>query len=171
MRGTKTQMGCFAVFISAFYLAGFGLLGHSIRSAWRSNRAVNWPTTPGTITQLLVVDNSDSEGSSFEVKVQYTYTVDRVAYEGNRLAFGYGSSSGREAHDEIHDKLKAAKSVEVRYDPADPAESCLSFGVHRSIQLTLMFSITWLAFVFGFTILIWLFSRNDGVLLENLSVK
>jgi hypothetical protein len=164
-------MGCFTAFISIFYLVGFGLLGFGMWSARRSTQAATWPTAPGTITRLEVHENSDSDGSTYEVKVQYTYTVDGVAYEGSRLAFGYAASSGKDAHDEIHRKLKEAKTVAVRYDPSDPSVSCLSFGLHRSIQLTLAFAVTWLAFVFGFTLLWWLFSRPDAVLLENLSVQ
>jgi hypothetical protein len=169
--GVKVGIGCFAVFISVFYVVGFGLLGYSLWSALRSTQAGAWPTTPATIKSLEVRENSDSDGSTYEVKVQYTYTVDGVAHEGTRLAFGYGGSSGREAHDEIHRRLKDAKSVAVRYDPADPSVSCLSFGLHRSIQITLAFAVTWLLFVFGFTLLFWLFSRRDTVLLDNLSVQ
>lgn len=61
--------------------------------------------------------------------------------------------------------------MSVRYDPSSPSVSCLSFGLHRSIQITLAFAVTWLLFVFGFTLLFWLFSRRDGVLLNNLSVQ
>jgi hypothetical protein len=164
-------MGCFTAFISIFYLVGFGLLGYGIWSARRSTVAAAWPSTPGTVTQLSVEDKSDNDGNSYEVKVEYTYTVDGVAHTGSRLAFGYSASGGREAHDEIYRKLKEAKTVAVRYDPDDPSVSCLSFGVHRSIQLALAFAITWLAFVLGLTVLVWLFSRGDAVLLDNLSVQ
>jgi hypothetical protein len=167
----KLPLGCFAAFISIFYLVGFWLLGYGLWSARRSTQAAVWPTTPGTITQLEVREDSDGDGVSYEVKVRYTYTVAGVAYEGSRLAFGYGGSSGREVHDEIHRKLKEAKTVAVRYDPADPSVSCLSFGLHRSIRIALAFAVTWLLFVIGFTLLFWMFSRRDTILLENLSVQ
>ncbi|MSR32074.1 MAG: DUF3592 domain-containing protein [Gemmataceae bacterium] len=167
----KMEFGCFALFISVFYVVGFGLLGYGLWSARRSTQAASWPTTAATVTQLEVRESSDSDGSSFEVKVQYAYAVDGVAHKGSRLAFGYASSSGREAHEEIHRKLKEAKAVSVRYDPADPSVSCLSFGLHRSIQFTLAFAATWLLFVIGFTLLFWLFSRRDAVLLENLLLQ
>jgi hypothetical protein len=167
----KVGTGCFAVFISVFYVVGFGLLGYGLWSARRSTQAAAWPTAPATITSLEVRENADSDGSTYEVQVQYTYTVDGVAYDGSRLAFGYARSSGREAHDEIFRRLKEARAVSARYDPADPSVSCLSFGLHRSIQLTLAFAVTWLLFVIGFTLLFWLFSRRDVVLLENLSVQ
>lgn len=115
---------------------------------------------------------SDSDGSpTYAVKLQYTYAIDGITYEGSRLAFGYAASSGREAHDEIFQRLKEAKVVSARYDPSNPSVSCLSFGLHRSIQMTLLFAVTWLLFVIGFTLMFWLFSRRDSVLLNNLSVQ
>ncbi|MBY0231024.1 MAG: DUF3592 domain-containing protein [Gemmataceae bacterium] len=163
---------CFIVpFISIFWLVGFGLLGYGLWSARQSTVAGSWPTVPATITSLELVEDRDSDGVAHEVKVKYAYTVDGTAYEGSRLAFGYGGSSGRKAHEQIHQRLKEAKAVQARYDPADPSRSCLSFGIHRSIQLMLVFAITWLLFVAGFTALLWLFSRPDTVLLDNLSVQ
>jgi hypothetical protein len=87
------------------------------------------------------------------------------------VAFGYSASGDRASQAEIHDKLKAAKSVDVRYDPADPATSALSFGIHRSIRFFIVFAVTWLAFVFGFTLIWWVSTANDGVLLQNISVQ
>jgi hypothetical protein len=167
----KVGVGCFAVFIGLFYVVGFGLLGFGVWSARRSTQAAGWPTTPATITNLEISESSDGDGTSYEVKVQYSYTVDGVGYAGSRLAFGYSGSSGRDAHDEIYRKLKEAKTVAVRYDPTEPSVSCLSYGLHRSIQIMLAFAVTWLLFMFGFTMLFWLFSKRDGVLLNNLSVQ
>ncbi len=164
-------MGCFALFISVFYLVGFGLLGYGAWSAWRSTQAANWPTVSANIAQLSVHENSDSEGVTYEVKVLYQYAVDGVNYEGSRLAFGYAGSGSRKSHDEIHQKLKEAKAVRVRYDPANPSESCLSFGINRSIQTILTFAIFWLVFVIGFTLLVCIGSGRDRVLIDNLSVQ
>ena len=164
-------MGCFTIFISLFYAIGIGLLGFGLWSAWRSTQAAHWPTVPGTITSLDLKTNSDGDGTTHQVHLEYTYTVADHVYRGSRLAFGYSGSSGRDAHEEIYEKLKAAKSVDVRYDPDDPASSVLSFGIHRSIQLVLIFAITWLVFVIGFTSLWWLSLSSDNVLLQNLSVQ
>jgi hypothetical protein len=88
--------------------------------------------------------------------------VDGTEYHGSRLAYGY---------QEIHDKLKGAKSIEVRYNPTNPASSTLSYGMHRSIKFMFVFAFTWLAFMFGFTWLLWLAFQSDTVLLRNLSVQ
>jgi len=162
-------MSSFILFISLFYAIGLGMLGYGLWSAQRSNAAANWMTTLGTLNSCSIDDKSDPEGGAmYEVKVQYTYTVGHHEYTGSRLAFGYAASSGAEAHQQIYAALKDAKTVTVRYDPSDPETSALSYGIHRSIQFTLAFAITWLAFIVGFTMIWWLASRSDNVLLRNL---
>src|SRR5262245_15776010 len=104
----KPGMGCFAAFIGLFYLVGFGLLGYGVWSALRSTQVARWPTTPGTLTKVKLKENSDSDGSTYEVQVEYAYTVAGDAYNGSRLAFGYTASGGRQAHEEIYAALKAA---------------------------------------------------------------
>ena len=165
-------MCCILVFLffGLISAVGFYALGAGRWNARRSMRVADWPTTPGTITQISVDEKSDGDGSTYKVNVQYTYTVDGVAHEGSRLAFGYDESNDREAHDEIYQKLKDARMVDVRYNPSNPSESCLSFGIHRSIQMTLAFGVMWLAFTSGFALIFWLYFRSDYVLLNNLSI-
>ena len=103
--------------------------------------------------------------------MSYQYSVNGRELTNDLLAFGYTASSGREAHEEILDKLKGASTVDVRYDPSDPQNSVLSYGVHRSIQVVLGFAVTWLLFVIGFTVLWWVSSCSDHVLLQNLHVQ
>jgi hypothetical protein len=159
----------FILFIGLFYAVGIFMLGYGLWAAWRSTAAGRWSTAPGTVTSCSLERKSDSDGGdTYEVKVAYAYAVNGRPYTGTRVAFGYGSSSGREAHRKIYDALHNAKGVEVRYDPSDPATSTLSYGVHRSIQFALAFAVTWLAFVVGFTLIWWLASRDDNVLLKNL---
>ncbi|MEX0717638.1 MAG: DUF3592 domain-containing protein [Planctomycetaceae bacterium] len=185
-----------AIFIGVCHVVGFAILGYGLWSARKSTRAAAWPSVSATITKLEVREISDSESTTYEVKVEYAYTVAGTAYAGSRVAFGYAGSSGRKAHDEIHRKLREAKGVSVRYDPSAPSVSCLSYGMHRSIQFALAFAVAWLLFwsgftllwlssniaagvvivmfvlfVSGFTLLAWLFSRSDSVLLNNLSVQ
>ncbi len=167
----KASMIFFGLFISLFYLIGFGLLGFGIHNAIRSNKAARWPTAPGSIVNVAIDESSVDDGTTYEVKVDYVYELSNKVYTGSNLAFGYAASSGREAHEKIYHLLKNSKSVEVRYDPNDPGSSVLSYGTHRSIQFTLAFAVTWLLFVFGFTLIVWLSSRDDNVLMRNLLVQ
>jgi hypothetical protein len=164
-------MAFFTIFISIFYVVGFGVLGYGIWTARQSTLAAAWPTSAGTITSTALDVDSDGEGTSYEVKAEYKYFVAGKEYGGNRIAFGYSASTGREAHVEIYNKLKTAAAVDVRYDPTDPERSTLSFGINRSIWLLIVFGAMWLAFTFGFTLLWWLEWGGDDVLLRNLTVR
>jgi hypothetical protein len=170
----KASTGCSIAFMSAFLLVGFVALGFGLWNARRSLRAGMWPTVRGRLTDVSLKENSSggSEGGpTFGVSVRYTYAVDGVTYEGSRLAFGYLSSSGRAAHDLIIQKLELANSVLVRYDPANPAVSCLSFGIHKSIRFVIAWSLMWLGFCLAFVLLCWFCSGSDDELLRNLSVE
>jgi hypothetical protein len=159
----------FILFFVAFYVIGFWLLAQGLLSAHRSTRAATWPTAPAVITALEVQRKGDDEATTYVVKVEYTYVVNGVKYEGSRLAFGYEGSTDRGTPAQILQRLKGAMAISARYDPSDPSVSCLSFGLHRAIVGKLAFATMWLLFVLGFTVVAWVFSRTDTVLLKNLS--
>jgi hypothetical protein len=166
----KIGIDLFTIFIGAFYLLGVLVLVSGVWAAWRSSQAAGWPTAPGKLTKADLKTESDSDGTNYEVQVEYTYQVAGQQYHGSRLAFGYSASSSYETHSQVLDKLKAAHSVDVRYAPGDPATACLSYGIHRSIQCLLAFSLFWIGFTAGFHLLWWLAMGSDSVLLRNLSV-
>jgi len=70
----RTGMGCVAIFLSVLYLIGFGVLGYGVWSAWRSTRSATWPTAHGIVTNIALKENSDSEGTTYQVHVEYDYT-------------------------------------------------------------------------------------------------
>jgi hypothetical protein len=162
----------FVPFISAFYAVGIGLLIFTLVSARRSAAAAHWPTTPAAVVRCSLDDTSDGDGgTTYQVKVDYDYAVGAREYSGSRVAFGYCSSGGWAAHNQIYQALRTAKTLRVRYDPADPSVSTLSYGLHRSIRFTLAFAVTWLAFVVGFTVIWWVAAQPDDVLVRNLVLK
>jgi Protein of unknown function (DUF3592) len=167
----KLGFGCVTIFLSFFYLAGFWMLGYSLWDSWRSLRAASWPTTSGTIEEAKIHAEFNNESMSHSLKVRYKYVVGGIEHEGTRLAFGYDGNCGLETHQQILDKLRAAKSIDVRYDPDDPANSCLSFGLHRSLKEMLAFAIAWLLFASWFHYAIWNMTFPDTVLIKNLSVR
>src|SRR6056297_749203 len=161
-------MICFGLFISIFYAIGFGLLYSGIKAYRASGAAATWPTTIATLDSCSMETYSDEDGKSYSVRVEYRYHVGGKEYRSDQLAVGYSGSGNERTHQQILDKLQQAEVVMTRYNPGDPGFSVLSHGTHQSIQLTLAFAITWLAFVFGFTALVWLMSRTDQVLLQNI---
>jgi hypothetical protein len=163
-------LGAFNVitFMTLFFLIGFGLLGFGLWEARRSRAAAYWPSMRGEIDSCELATTQGREGPSFVVKVIYHYRVGDGEYTHDRLAFGYKGSNVLATHQQIVDRLKSARSVRVLYDPNDPQNAVLSFGVHQTLQLLLAFSALWLVFTAGFSFMFWLASQNDSGLLKNM---
>jgi hypothetical protein len=164
----KTMPIPLAIFFSVFFGIGFLILGIGLYSLRMSYLAKHWPTTNGEITHLEVKETRDSKTTDFEAVVKYRYRVAGTAYEGNRIAFGYASSSLRSAHQEIADRLTGVKTVLVRYDPKNVSRSVLTYGLNRSTILMLVFGGTWTAFVTGLTILCSTLMQSDYGILHTL---
>jgi hypothetical protein len=155
-------------FFSIFFAVGLGMFGYSLYSIKKSNEVATWPMVIGRITSSEMTSNSDSDGTTYRVKVSYDYSVMGQIHHGDRIAFGYSGSSGHEAHQQILERLPAGRQVEVRYHPEKPQEAALAYGFHRSTKFTLAFSITWLLFTSGVALMFWLFSRPDQALLDSI---
>lgn len=160
----------FIIFISIFYIVGFAVLGSGISSLNQANAAKDWPKTVGSIQDVQFITDNDSDGTTYEVKAKYLYRIQGISYEGDNISFGYNAGSGLVAHQQIYDKLKSAKKIEVRFNPDKPSQSTLSYGATRSHFIMLAFGTTWLLFVTGFTVLFFLFGQNDIGLLSRLTV-
>jgi hypothetical protein len=156
-----------ALLFGLFYLIGLGLLGYSMWSSRRSIQAASWPTTPGTITEVRVVETPSGgsdppSGPSYEAQVRYSYAVDGHTYEGSRIAFGFAGSGDRCEQEVLAQHLLHARTVPVHYDPSDPSLSTLQTGWNRQIKLGLAFSIVWLTLTVGVMLAWWrLPTRED----------
>jgi hypothetical protein len=177
---------------SIFCVAGFAMIWCTIDSAKQSVEASNWPSVTGTITNLSLREKSDSDGKTYGVEVDYRYSVMDRTYTSSRLAFGYASTTSRQPHQDIFNKLEPASSVKVRYNPQHPATSTLSSGIHSSIKFILAFAIVflvmifgiplttnkypfvfipWLVMIFGFIFMGWTLFQPDDILLKNMEVN
>ena len=88
----------FLLFLSLFFVIGFGILGYGLFTLRASKLAKDWPTVHGKITACELKESNDSESTTYKTIVKYNYTVDNRIYEGDRIAFGYSGSSGHSAH-------------------------------------------------------------------------
>jgi hypothetical protein len=160
----------FTIFISIFFLVGFGLLGFGVHSFYRGRQALSWPAVECRLLECRVQENPDSESTTWEVKVRYSYSVAGREFEGKRVAFGYSGSSIREEHQGIYEKLQSGSRVMVRYQPGNPNDSVLAAGFNRSTFVMLAFAVTWLLFTTGFTVLWTASSGRDARILQQIEV-
>lgn len=161
----------FFAFFALFLAIGLAMLGYGARVWWKSNRVAEWPTVQGTLLERELTQDSDSDGTTYRVKVRYAYTVGSYDFQSDRIAFGYMGSSGRASHQAIYDKLMRGETVRVRYDPADHTQAALVFGLNNSTLMLIIFGTVWTMFTLGLMLLFWIGSRPDALLVERLIVQ
>lgn len=166
------KMFFFTLFISVFYIAGFYMLKQAYNDYTLSKNALTWPTTTARITSCELITSYDSEdGYSYTIQTEYRYSLNGSLYKNDVIAFGYSSSSSKVQHQKIIDKLKKAKKIHINYNPENPKISVIVPGVNKSIITTFLFSITWLIFVFGFTLIWVISSQEDTRLLDQIRIE
>lgn len=101
----------------------------------RIKASASWPAADGEVVRSAVVlDSSRIRGGGYNVTyradIHYRYVVNSKAYESNVFTFGvpHSFANRAEADAEVA-RLAVGRHVEVRYDPDDPATSCLQPGV------------------------------------------
>ena len=119
-----------------FLLVGLVMAGGAafffVRNANKAKAAAAWPTVDGVITGSSVShrrerDASDRLEDVYTVAVAYRYAVEGRELQGERI--GYGATT-RFSNQKARAEALAARypegaKVQVRYDPANPAEACL----------------------------------------------
>lgn len=116
------------------YAASFILkMGLGQEQLWYES--AHWQSTPATVLESTKqkttrkVKSGDSYRTEvrYHFKVAYDYTVDGVAYLGDRFTVGMYDSS-EAAVDQYLLEYPVGKSITVLYDPANPAESAITRG-------------------------------------------
>ncbi|MAW78853.1 MAG: hypothetical protein CMI63_01340 [Parvularcula sp.] len=158
------------LFFGLFLAVGAAMLFWGGRSYYYSLEAAHWPTTPGDIIASDFRVNSDSDGDTYEAKVEYKYAPDGYERIGKTIAFGYTASSGRQFHHEIYEALPVGAQVAVRYDPSKPDRAVLTHGVNRSILFILIFGLIWTVFTVGILSIFLLSEQGAGGLLDNMVI-
>ena len=129
-------------------LAASLYFGLPMLRAWRGRA---WKQTRGTVTDADY-ENPGSvgvTGSRYRLGVTYRYAVDGVERTGNRASFFQKDITHRlqSLSDEARRLYAKGKSVDVWYDPADPAQSVLDPRIPFPALLACGFSV--LFFVLG----------------------
>lgn len=149
---------------------GVMLLWSGIDGMAKATRADAWPSVPATLNSVELKESMDSDGSTFEVVVDYVYRVGGRTYGGDTLSFGYSGSSGQEAHAQIYRKLQNARTVRVRYNPDRPEQSTIAHGLNRAHMIHMGFALTWTLFTIGFFGTVLAFGSDDRRLLDAIEV-
>ncbi len=141
-------------------IVGAGTALHAIRGIIKAKAIDKWPTVNADLTRCEFETHSDTDGHSYEVIVQYDYTVGGKKYSSNKIHPSYSASSF-DGHKPLYEKLKQCSVVRARYNELAPEESYIVTGRFTS-ALSLFFG-GMLFFSSGlFFLLIFLFASTGN---------
>lgn len=151
----KSMLVFIVPFCSLFILVGGWLTIASVRKIVQGISAQGWPTTTGELTHVENKISHDSESSSWEIVVKYSYTVNGQSYVGNVIHPSYTNSSVEQANHQLEAKLTPGKTVTVYYHPSNPARATLSTGFYSSSMATVFGGLIFLGAGLGFLGTFW----------------
>lgn len=128
--------GCLRLFFLPFFLAGAGMLyGFTLRPLWRILDAQRWVETPCVIEASEVRVHS-GDGTTYSVQIRYQYYFDGQPYLSERYHFSSASSSGgRQAKQEVVDRLPEGTETICFVNPTAPHEAVIDRGWQWEILL------------------------------------
>lgn len=91
-------------------------------------RAWGFETTRGVMLHSKVVRRSGGDGVSFHAELEYSYEVAGAEYRGSDYRYTMTVNSRRHAKS-IVDAHPVDSTIDVFYDPSDPADAVLSPGL------------------------------------------
>src|SRR5215475_6849563 len=120
-------MGWFAVSVKLVFII---LALYLLRKPWYALRMVRksatWPKVLGRIVSSEIIDTSDAEGSSYEIKLAYEYSVQGAIYRCDRFGWMGNNTAGLKSDaNRIVESYPVGRAVGVYYDPSDPAQAVL----------------------------------------------
>jgi len=99
-----------------------------IGGAWKQYETRNWSQTPGQILYSRVKTHSDSDGTSYTLELNYTYSVGNITYTGTKDTELPNMMIGSKGVQSRASQLPKGKVVPVYYDPRDPKSAVLVRG-------------------------------------------
>jgi hypothetical protein len=121
-------------------IIGAGLTFLGLIKLNNAAQAKKWPTTIGTITSSVV-----GGAVKYYPSINYTYTIDGIAYTSNRISTMNFNTKKRSVAEEFLKKYPGGSEVKVYYNKEDPAKSLLEPGINTGNILLVAFGVILLA--------------------------
>ena len=96
-----------------------------------------WGRVEGTVRNSEVKE-TDSDGPSYEPRIDYEYVVGKTLYRAHRMSYGLSSAGSRRRARRVVDEYPLGKTVIVWYDPSQPSRATLKTGGERGVAVALL---------------------------------
>lgn len=127
----------------------------NIRVASETN---HWQQTVGIITRSEISNDSNHDGTTYEPRIDYTYTVNGIQYQGGTIYIGDRANTSDISYAQrFVSKYSINQQVSIYYKPNHPQRSVLEPGVKKATFIELAFGIISAFAGISFYIMDWLF--------------
>jgi len=117
---------------SIFMIAGSWMLFKGMKNCLKAHHSKTWDVVSCRIDQSSIDEKKNSDGDSmFEAKIGYQYMYGSQQYSGDKIYFGYTSSSEQEDSSQLIAAFPEGKEVKVYINPKNPKEAVLIPGITR----------------------------------------
>lgn len=132
------------IFFGIFAVAGLGVtFGVVIPGAMRYFAAQSWVETPATVIWSRVKSHSGDDGTTYSLDAFYRYQFQGRDYRSNNYGVMSGSSSGRDAKEEIADSFPPGSTLTCYVNPLKPWQAV----VKRDLGASALFALFPLPFL------------------------
>ena len=101
-----------------------------ITNCLKAHNSKRWDAITCKIVQSKIVEEKDSDGDlMFEAMVKYQYVYNGNQYIGDKIYFGYASSSEKEGSTRLATSLPEGKEVVAYINPKNPQDAILIPGI------------------------------------------
>jgi hypothetical protein len=143
----RVFLAFFALVWSALVLFFDGQSGYNV---FKQIQSRDYPSVAGTVTHSEVTTRHSSKGgTSYQAGISYRFEHGGTTFTGGRLRFNAAQSSSTSANSLVA-AHPAGSTVQVFYNPKDPAESLLFPGLNGSDFMLVLFLTPFNAIMLGF---------------------
>jgi hypothetical protein len=115
------------IFFGIFAIAGLGVtFGVVMPGAMRYFSARSWVETPATVIWSRVKSHSGDDGTTYSADLFYRYEFQGREYRSNNYGLMSGSSSGRDAKQEIVDSFPPGSTLTCYVHPQKPWQAIVN---------------------------------------------
>jgi Protein of unknown function (DUF3592) len=100
---------------------------HLVKS-WMSK---SWPKTKGVVKESKIHERTDSDGTTYQAKAIYAYSVAGKEFESDNIAFCGMLSLAQNVAIRYYSRLIPNSEVDVYYNPSKPSEATLYVGIYK----------------------------------------
>ena len=143
--------------LGIFIATGASAMLGGVNELLLAQASASWSITQGTIIHSEIQSSSDSDGTTYQPIIRFTYQAKGQEFRGNKVFFGGGFSSGDISYSRrITQKYPKGKTVKVFYHPSEPQQSVLEAGLTKKSFIQLTFGASFFLVGINVGILCWL---------------